>query len=87
MPKRDYEQELTQHLITELESGCPPWERGWVILGRHYNIDSGNEYSGNNQFILPLIAASQSYDSNQWGTYKNWSDASAQHTTALGQIG
>tara|TARA_R100001198_G_scaffold95064_1_gene79992 strand:- start:980 stop:1906 length:927 start_codon:yes stop_codon:yes gene_type:complete len=87
MPKRDYEQELTQHLIAELESGCPPWERGWLVLGRHYNIDSGNEYSGNNQFILPLIASSQSFDSNQWGTYKNWSDASAQHNKALGQIG
>lgn len=80
---KDREQRLTNFLIKALEQGDLPWEKGWRVLGRHKNGQTGREYSGNNMFILPLIAGMKGYESNQWGTFKMWKELSAKHNKTL----
>jgi len=87
MAKKNYEKELSEYLCNALSKGEIPWERGWEILGPHYNVSSNRKYRGNNQVLLPLYASIEGWDSSQWGTFKNWTEMSDRHNKTLGLEG
>jgi len=80
---KDREQRLTNFLIVALEKGDIPWERGWEVLGAHYNVKSGKRYSGSNAWLLPMVSGFKGWSSNQWGTFNNWREASKKHNETL----
>ena len=80
---KDREQRLTNFLIAALEKGDIPWERGWEVLGKHKNGKTGREYSGNNMWILPMVAGFKGYDSNEWGTFNMWKELQEKHNATL----
>jgi antirestriction protein ArdC len=67
-------------IITLLESDSPakPWQKSWAGYSGfdgssygHCNQD-GKVYRGWNQFSLAMDKMALGYDSNTWGTKKNW---------------
>jgi len=65
---------VTNRIIENLEKGCIPWIKPWHTentLDR--NIKSGNEYNGINRVILGMSG----YQSNIWGSFKQWKDLGA----------
>jgi len=72
--KTDIYDTVTNRIIENLEKGCIPWIKPWHTentLDR--NIKSGNEYNGINRVILGMSG----YQSNIWGSFKQWKDLGA----------
>jgi len=62
----DFRQEITSQIIAALESGVPPWRKGWVANVAPFNASSGRPYRGVNQ-ILTLMQGRQD---PRWVTFK-----------------
>ena len=66
--------EVTNRIIERLESGSIPWIKPWHTTNTlDKNIVSGNEYNGINRIILGMSG----FDSNIWGSFKQWQDLGA----------
>jgi len=70
MSKFDVFQEVTDKIITALESGTSPWKKPWKDNGldpfNPHNAVSGRSYNGINWLLLSLAP----YASTGWLTYK-----------------
>ena len=83
--KIDIYTEVTNRIIEKLESGVIPWVKPWHTENTlDKNIKTGNEYNGINRIILGMSG----YQSNVWGSFKQWSDLGAnvrkgEHGTAI----
>jgi len=72
--KIDIYTEVTNRIIEKLESGVIPWVKPWHTENTlDKNIKTGNEYNGINRIILGMSG----YQSNVWGSFKQWSDLGA----------
>lgn len=70
----DVRQEITDRILEALENGTAPWQKPWVTVGRPFNPQSDNVYSGVNSILLQLSGRSD----NRWMTYRQASDAGYQ---------
>ena len=57
--------EITDLVISKLDGGIIPWEKGWAETGAPKNIASNKQYYGINTLLLSMMG----YSSNIWGTY------------------
>ena len=66
--------EVTNRIIERLEQGSIPWLKPWHTTNTlDKNIKTGNEYNGINRIILGMSG----FDSNIWGSFKQWKDLGA----------
>ena len=72
MTKRDIYQEITDRIISELESGTVPWVKPWKSVGGSmpHNAVSGRNYSGVNVLQCWSNQIHAGYTSNAWLTFK-----------------
>jgi len=68
----DIYQNVTNHLIVELEKGTMPWVQPWSSRPDPVpcNAVSNRRYNGINNLILTMEAASKGYASNRWLTFR-----------------
>ena len=76
--KRDIYSEITNKVIelmkTEGMNWTKPWSTNLLETGSPINIVTNNHYQGINVFNLAMDSALAGYNSNIWGTFKQWSD-------------
>ena len=72
--KADIYDIVTNRIIENLENGCIPWIKPWDTENTlDKNIKTGNEYNGINRVILGMSG----FQSNVWGSFKQWKDLGA----------
>jgi antirestriction protein ArdC len=74
MKNADLYQHVTDRIIAQLEKGIAPWQQPWASLGggMPVNVVSRKQYRGINVLLLWDAAADHGYQSNLWGTYRQW---------------
>jgi antirestriction protein ArdC len=78
--KRDYAQEISNIILSRIESGVLPWRRPWRTFGaggrplRH----NGTPYTGINTLFLWALADAHGYRSRYWMTYRQAEELGAQ---------
>jgi len=81
-PRRDLHAEITDRLITAIESnpGQPtmPWRRSGAPLWMPQNALSQKPYNGINVVNLWVAAETRGFTSPVWATYKQWGEIGAQ---------
>lgn len=85
--KRDFRQEITAKIVTQLEAGKIPWEKPWEFT-LPFNGARGNQYHGINQLILMLTAQEQGWNDPRWFTFKQaldkgWAVRKGEHSTTV----
>lgn len=73
--------ELTEKVVEAIEADPGNWTKPWretLAGGLPVNALTKRRYSGGNLFWLTLIAQSQGYSTNAWGTYKQWKQLGCQ---------
>jgi len=76
---------VTDLIVGEMKKGNLPWEKGWSTMGLHHNITTPNKpYRGVNQFTLPAWCIKNDWNSNQWGTFKQWKEYSVKYAKKNG---
>ena len=74
LPRRDIYQEVTDKIITALESGTPPWRRPWdANMARPsgpFNGATGHQYRGINTLMLGMNPLSYETGDPRWMTFK-----------------
>jgi antirestriction protein ArdC len=73
--KKDLREQITERIVTSLESGVMPWRKGWsnvggVAAGLPRNAVSGRLYSGGNRLMLMMQGMDQGYADPRWLTFK-----------------
>jgi len=70
--------EITNNVISSLEKGIAPWVKPWNSDSiADTNITSGKAYRGVNTLILGMSGMSQGFNSNLWGSFKQWQEKGA----------
>lgn len=81
MQSNDLFEQITNQLITEIETGATgKWRMPWHTLadaGTPTNAD-GRPYRGINALWLPMTAATRGWSTGIWSTYRGWQHHSAQ---------
>jgi antirestriction protein ArdC len=79
MKTKDVIEKCANDLLSLMEihdtNWTKPWSEQYGRFGRFYNPFTKNSYHGINVFILGMETKDSGYNSNEWGTFKNWSDA------------
>lgn len=78
--RRDLYQEVTDKIISAIEAGTAPWQRGWTELaelGLPMNGESSRRYNGINSMLLFLTSQEKGYADNRWFTFKQASEMGA----------
>lgn len=75
--KADLFREVTDKIITALESGTPPWRKAWQSgnEGLPANAVTGRNYSGINVMLLWADAVNKGYERNRWLTFRQAREA------------
>lgn len=78
MNKSDIYSEITNRIVTDLESGCAPWAKPWRNgvggMSMPRNHVTSRAYSGVNVLILWNALADGRYSVNRWLTFKQAMD-------------
>jgi len=74
MKTNELYQQVTNQIIAQLEKGVAPWKRPWASIdgGFPKNAASGHSYRGMNVLLLWSTAEKKGFDSNHWGTFRQW---------------
>ena len=74
MKTADLYQQITDKIINQLEKGVAPWQQPWSSIGggMPVNVVSRRQYRGVNTLLLWAAAGEHNYQSNLWGTYRQW---------------
>ena len=74
MKTNELYQQVTNQIIAQLEKGVAPWKRPWATIGGSFpkNAASGRSYRGMNVLLLWATAEMKGFDSNLWGTFRQW---------------
>ena len=74
MKTNELYQQVTNQIIAQLEKGVAPWKRPWATIGGGFpkNAASGRSYRGLNVMLLWCAAETKGFDSNLWGTFRQW---------------
>ena len=82
--KRDVYQDITEQIITAIESGAGdfhmPWHSDGLPRSRPVNALTGNAYRGVNVLALWTTAEVYGYTSNAWATFRQWQQLGARVT-------
>ena len=72
--KKTADQAFAEMVVSKLEAGTTPWQRGWSInealCKPFHNCVSGGEYHGANIFRLFFASEVMGYVDRRWMTYK-----------------
>lgn len=73
--RKDLREQITDRIVTSLESGVMPWRKGWtneggVAAGLPRNAVSGRTYSGGNRLMLMMQGMDKGYADSRWLTFK-----------------
>lgn len=72
-------EKITDEIVAILERGTKPWEKGWdAPISMPFNVLSEAQYKGINIISLWVSQMANGYESNCWGTYKQWQTIGAQ---------
>jgi antirestriction protein ArdC len=74
-PRKDLREQITDRIVTSLESGVMPWRKGWtneggVAAGLPRNAVSGRTYGGGNRLMLMMQGMDKGYADPRWLTFK-----------------
>lgn len=77
--RADLYQRVTDTIISQLETGVVPWQRGWQgescqLPGLPMNYSSGKHYRGINIILLWCASVQQSLRSAEWATFRQWQE-------------
>ncbi len=67
--------QITDQIIAALESNLVPWRRPWRSPkngGRPTSVSTGRPYSGVNPLLCELHALKHCFQSQWWGTFRQW---------------
>lgn len=79
--KSDIHQDITDRIVAAIEAGAGEFKMPWHADAARQipqNIASGNNYRGINILALWVAQIDRGYDSNIWGTYRQWQSRNAQ---------
>jgi len=73
--RKDLREQITDRIVTSLESGVMPWRKGWtneggVAAGLPRNAVSGRTYGGGNRLMLMMQSMDKGYADPRWLTFK-----------------
>lgn len=76
--KRDFRQEVTDRIVSMLETGVAPWQKPWepgrANLGMPMNPTTDRPYRGGNAVHLMATSLQRGYEDPRWMTYKQAAD-------------
>lgn len=73
MTKIDIHQQITDQIITHLETGVTPWHKDWTGTKPAFTLPrraNGEYYKGINVLLLWIAAETKGYSADQWMTFK-----------------
>tara|TARA_R100000426_G_scaffold46571_1_gene34904 strand:+ start:501 stop:1400 length:900 start_codon:yes stop_codon:yes gene_type:complete len=72
--KKDRYQIITDTVIEQMENLGSDWLKSWSTnaMSNHHNVISKKAYQGTNTFLTAISSYKNGFQSNQWGTYKQW---------------
>jgi antirestriction protein ArdC len=75
--KRDLYAEVTDQIVSALETGTAPWIKPWTsrAAGLPCNAVTGRPYRGINVLLLSMASAAAGYPTDEWCTFKQALDA------------
>ena len=79
--KADIYTRITNQIVAAIEAGADAWQMPWHAddaSARPINAFSNKPYRGVNVLALWCAASEAGYSSDQWGTYKQWSERGQQ---------
>jgi antirestriction protein ArdC len=88
LSKPDIYETVTSALFAALEEGAGEYVMPWHALSSPVNAGSRKPYHGINILLLWAAAQKKNYSSNDWGTYRQWSELGGQvrkgeHSTTI----
>ena len=76
--KTDVYDQITTAIIEAIETGTAKYEMPWHCWETPINAFTKKRYRGANTLMLWAAAARRGYSSQEWATYRQWSEAGAQ---------
>tara|TARA_Y100000114_G_scaffold152124_1_gene169966 strand:+ start:91 stop:972 length:882 start_codon:yes stop_codon:yes gene_type:complete len=72
--KKDRYQIITDTVIEQMENFGSDWIKSWSTnaMSGHHNVISKKAYQGTNTFLTAISSFKNGFQSNQWGTYRQW---------------
>jgi antirestriction protein ArdC len=72
--KKDRYQIITDTVIEQMENLGSDWLKSWSdnAMSGHHNVISKKAYQGTNIFLTAISSYKNGFQSNEWGTYKQW---------------
>lgn len=73
--------DMTAQVIEAIENDPGNWTKPWADTlagGLPINVATKKRYNGGNIFWLTIVAQSQNFPRNVWGTYKQWKSVGGQ---------
>ncbi len=73
-------QTITNSIIASIEKGqvAGQWQKPWKAMSLPTNVSTGKNYEGINLLWFWSVADGLGYQTNIWGTYKQWQAVGAQ---------
>jgi len=75
MNQSEIREKVTSEIVEALQQGLTPWRMPWAALintGFPANVSSKRHYQGINPILLQLAAHKNGFQSQWWGTYRQW---------------
>jgi antirestriction protein ArdC len=77
MKRDEYINKVVKSFIDSLDEHGTDWKKGWLTTSNGgsfmpINGTTNQEYTGSNVFYLMAMSAAHGFESNKWGTYKQW---------------
>jgi antirestriction protein ArdC len=80
--RQDVQQIVTDTIIEALSANVLPWRKPWKGSTPSFqlakNVKSKKHYNGINILLLGIAQQNAGYESNLWGTYKQWQELGGQ---------
>ena len=76
--KQDIYEQITGAIIAAIEEGAPTYEMPWHTLATPINAATRKAYRGINTLTLWCIGRKRCYATQEWATYRQWSEMGAQ---------
>ena len=76
--KQDIYEQITGAIIAAIEEGAPTYEMPWHTLATPINAATRKAYRGINTLTLWCIGRKRGYATQEWATYRQWSEMGAQ---------
>jgi len=68
-------EQVVSTIVESLKKGCVPWRKPWSSCGNTgfaSNVVSKRNYSGINRLLLGAAAMKKGFQSQWWGTFRQW---------------